>query len=94
MIIAIADSSTSSITNGDVINGVVRHCYTHADIDSSHWLAVVYDDGSDETLTANILNRIQARHNPRRFTHSGLLPRLAKLPDRPNRWLTPTYAKI
>jgi len=81
MIIAIAESRTSSITNassitnGDVINGVVRHCYTHADMGADHWLAVVYDDGSDETLTANILNRIQARHNPRRFTHSGLLPR-------------------
>lgn len=85
MIIAIeANSAASSIMNGDIIKGAVRHCYNHADIASRHWLAVVYDDGSDDALTTDILNRIQAHNNPRRFTHSGLLPKLVKLSDRPS----------
>ena len=85
MIIAIeANSAASSIVNGDTIKGAVRHCYNHADIASRHWLAVIYDDGSDDALTTDILNRIQAHNNPRRFTHSGLLPKLVKLSDRPS----------
>ena len=89
MTIAIeANSAASSIMNGDIIKGAVRHCYNHADIASRHWLAVIYDDGSDDALTADILHRIQSHNNPRRFTHSGLLPKLVKLPDRLNgdRW--------
>ena len=61
MIIAIeANSAASSIMNGDIIKGAVRHCYNHADIASRHWLAVVYDDGSDDALTTDIPSPVYA----------------------------------